>query len=105
MRIRIQLLTLLRIWIPGSIFKPPGLHFERPRPSTAPFSASKAPEFRLQYVSNPAFYSNSDSDAASKNNADPDPQPCFSLTVLILTLVGILVFFCFFVCTATASHW
>jgi hypothetical protein len=59
----------------SSIFEPPGLHCERPRPSTALFcKLLKLLNFDFNADSDLAFHSNADSAPSSKNNADPDPQ-------------------------------
>ncbi len=82
MRIRIQLLPRIRILLLNKVIgicnqrstNPPGLDFERPRPSIA-----TALEFWLRYGSgsgsrsiySTTFLSNADYDTASKINADP----------------------------------
>ncbi len=49
------------------------LHFERARPSTALFWASKLLNFDFNADPDPDFHSNSDPDPAPRNNADPQP--------------------------------
>ncbi len=67
LRIRIWLLIILmRICDPAELlFERPWLHFQPP----------KLPNFDLNVVPDPAFFSNADPDPASNNSAVPDPQP------------------------------
>ncbi len=87
MRIRIPILTLTRIrtstvrlnaepdpyhlanFCSRLHFESPHLYCERPRPSMAPFCASKALEFD--------FDADLDADSAFENNVDSDSQPSF----------------------------
>jgi hypothetical protein len=66
MRNRIR---ILRISVAGLHFESPHLHCERPRPSMAPFCASKALEFD--------FDADMGADSAFENNANPVRNPGF----------------------------
>jgi hypothetical protein len=60
---------------PALHFEPLRLHFERPRPSTAPFEPLKLLNFDFNADPDPAFNSNADPDPAFKNDEDADLQP------------------------------
>jgi hypothetical protein len=53
-------------------FESPRLHWERPRPSKAPFRASTTLGFNFDANPDPAFDFDSDLDPASENEADPN---------------------------------
>ncbi len=80
----------------GICDSPPGLNFERPRPSSALSLTSEASDFLLLMQDrDPAFHSKSDSDRdfysnaypdpALKNIADINPQPCFCCSARVHT--------------------
>jgi hypothetical protein len=85
MRIRIQLFVFTLTQIrnaPGLHFKPPGLHCERPRPST-PLFCALIKILNFDFNPDPAFDSEGDPDPPSKSNADPDPQLSGSGSIIL----------------------